>query len=267
MIDKRTFIFISFAYQCFMCLHSLFAVCCSSVLSNIATVARVVGELWVGAAVGRRVPDVQVHVRAERVEAGVLDAPTGHLRLAAEGRVRRRRYGRDGRHRGWSFMLEVALVGRALRRPDGSEQTGHGWEAAGTREVWLRRKDTRSVRSRQRLTDNKPFNVHKTTKVSASMILSRRPPSLPLAQLAVWVHWVFVVVLENTNSPHAAINIMTNNGRMCDFTTRPQCLTDVRLTSVILSFYCPRWRIINRVLRQTAASLRKKKPSEKVQFW
>lgn len=75
-------------------------------------------------------------MRAEGVEAGVLDRSAGRLWLPAEGRVRRGDGGHGG-HRGRSLRLEVALVGLALRRPDGSEQTGHGREAAGAREVWL----------------------------------------------------------------------------------------------------------------------------------
>lgn len=105
--------------------------------SNISAVAGVVGELRVGAAVGRGVPYVQVHVRAERVEAGVLDGGAPPLRLPSEGGVRGCDGG-DGGDRGGSFRLEVvSLVGLALRRPDGSEQAGHGREAAGPRKVWL----------------------------------------------------------------------------------------------------------------------------------
>lgn len=112
-----------------------FFVCCF--VLNISTVARVVGELRVGAAVGRRVPYVQVHVWAERVEVGVLDRSAGALWLPGEGRARRGDGGHGG-HRGRPLRLEVALVGLALRRPDGAEQAGHGGEAAGSREVWLK---------------------------------------------------------------------------------------------------------------------------------
>ena len=70
-----------------------------SFILNISTVAGVVGELGVGAAVGGRVPYVQVHVRAERVEAGVLDRPVGPTWIPAEGRVWWG-VGCDGRHGG-----------------------------------------------------------------------------------------------------------------------------------------------------------------------
>lgn len=73
-------------------------------------------------------------MRAKRVEAGELVRGTPPLQLPAE---RRMRWG-DGRHRGGPFRLEVALVGIALRGPDGSEQAGHGREAASPREVCLR---------------------------------------------------------------------------------------------------------------------------------
>lgn len=102
--------------------------------SDVSTVAGVVGELWVGAAIGRRVPDVQVHVRPERVEAGELVGPGAPLRLPAEWGVRRGDGGDGGhgRHRGGSLGWEVVLWG-----PDGAEQAGHGREAAGPREIWL----------------------------------------------------------------------------------------------------------------------------------
>lgn len=110
---------------------------------NISTVARVVGELWVRAAVGGWVPYVQVHVRAERVEAWVLDWCTPPLLLSTVGGMRRG----DGGHGGGSLRVEVALVGHALGRPDGSKQAGHGREAAGPREVWLWRKETKTIRA------------------------------------------------------------------------------------------------------------------------
>lgn len=104
-----------------------------SFLSNVSAVARVVGELRVGAAVGGRVPYVQVHVRAEGVEAGVVDGRVPPLRLPAEGGVRLT----DGRDGGGAFGLVLAVVGLALWGPDGSKQTGHGGEAAGPREERL----------------------------------------------------------------------------------------------------------------------------------
>lgn len=79
---------------------------------------------------------------AEGVEVGVLDRSAGALRLAAERGVRRGDGG-HGRHRGRPLMLEVALVRGALGGPDGPEQAGHGREAAGAREVWLRRTERR----------------------------------------------------------------------------------------------------------------------------
>lgn len=108
---------------------------------NISAVAGVVGELRVGAAVGGGVPYVQVHVWAKRVEAGELVWDTSPLQLPAVRRVRRG----DGRHRGGTFRLKVALVGIALGGPDGSKKAGHGREAAGPREVWLRRTETKSL--------------------------------------------------------------------------------------------------------------------------
>lgn len=80
-------------------------------------------------------------MRAERVEAGVLDWCTPPLWLPAEGRMRRG----DGGHGGGSLRLEVAVVGLALGRPDGSKQTGHGREAAGPREVWLWRTERKMI--------------------------------------------------------------------------------------------------------------------------
>jgi len=112
---------------------------------NISAVAGVVGELRVGAAVGGRVPYVQVHVRAEGVEARVLDGGAVALGLPGEGGVRRG----DRGHRGRPLGVEVALVGLALRRPDGPEQAGHGGEAAGTREVWLEGERERGERERE----------------------------------------------------------------------------------------------------------------------
>lgn len=78
-------------------------------------------------------------MRAKRVEAGELVWGTSPLQLPAVRRVRRG----DGRHGGGTFRLKVALVGIALWGPDGSEKAGHGREAAGPREVWLRRTETR----------------------------------------------------------------------------------------------------------------------------
>lgn len=104
-----------------------------SFILNISAVARVVGELRVGAAVGSRVPYVQVHVWAEWVEAGVLDGRVPPLWLPAEGGVRLT----DGRDRGGALGLVLGVVGLALWGPDGSEQTGHGREAAGPGEVRL----------------------------------------------------------------------------------------------------------------------------------
>lgn len=112
----------------------------SSLFLNISTVAGVVGQLRVGAAVGRRVPYVQVHVGPEWVEAGVLE-PVGPLRLPVEGRVRRGDGG-HGEHGGRSLRWEVALG-----RPDGAEQAGHGGQAASTREVWLEDESGEVIRS------------------------------------------------------------------------------------------------------------------------
>lgn len=110
----------------------------SFILLNISAVARVIGELRVGAAVGGRVPYVQVHVRAKRVEAGVLDGRIPPLWLPAEGGVRMA----DGRDRGGPLGLVLGVVGLALWGPDGSKETGHGGEAAGPREVWLWRTES-----------------------------------------------------------------------------------------------------------------------------
>lgn len=98
-------------------------------MSHVATVTRIVGQLRVGAATGRRVPDVQVHVGAEGVKAGVLLGWAAAARLPAEGSVR------GDRCR--ALLVEVALVGLALRGPNGAKQTGHGGEATRAREVWL----------------------------------------------------------------------------------------------------------------------------------
>lgn len=106
---------------------------------NVSAVAGVVGELRVGAAVGGGVPYVKVHVRAKRVEAGELVGGASPLQLPAERRMRRG----DGRHGGGPLRLEVALVGVALRGPDGAEQAGHGREAASPREVRLRGTEAR----------------------------------------------------------------------------------------------------------------------------
>lgn len=73
-------------------------------------------------------------MRAERVEAGVLQRSAGPHRLPNEGGVGRG----DGGHRSRSLGLEVTLVGLALGCPDGAEQAGHGGETAGTGEVRLR---------------------------------------------------------------------------------------------------------------------------------
>lgn len=83
------------------------------VRSSVCAVARVVGELRVGAAVrGRVVPDVQVHVGAEGVEAGEV---LRGKRLWSEGRHRRDGHG--------ALRLEVALIRLALRSPDRAKQT------------------------------------------------------------------------------------------------------------------------------------------------
>lgn len=82
--------------------------------SSVCAVARVVGELRVGAAVGGRVvPDVQVHVGAERVEAGEV------LRGKRLWRVGGPRGGGHG-----ALGVEVARIRLALRGPDRAEQTG-----------------------------------------------------------------------------------------------------------------------------------------------
>lgn len=122
----------------------MFALICKvchffSFILNISAVARVVGELRVGAAVGGRVPYVQVHVRAKWVEAGVLNGCVPPLRLAAEGGVRLA----DGRDWGGPLGMVLGVAGLALWGPDGSEETGHGGEAAGPREVWLWRMENR----------------------------------------------------------------------------------------------------------------------------
>lgn len=111
---------------------------CRFPILNISTVARVVGELRVGAAVGGGVPYVKVHVRPKWVEAGELVWSTSPLQLPAKRRMR----WSNGRHGGGPFRLKVALVGITLRGPDGSEQAGHGREAARPREVWLWRTET-----------------------------------------------------------------------------------------------------------------------------
>lgn len=77
-------------------------------------------------------------MRAKRVEAGELVWSASPLYLPAEGRMRRG----DGGHGGGPLRLKVALVGIALRGPDGAEQAGHGREAARPREVWLWRTET-----------------------------------------------------------------------------------------------------------------------------
>lgn len=141
MIKEHSFLS-PFFYISLFYMFALIVNVCRFVL-NISTVARVVGELWVRAAVGGWVPYVQVHVRAERVEAWVLDRRTPPLLLSAVGGMRRG----DGGHGGGSLRVEVALVGHALGRPDGSKQAGHGREAAGPREVWLWRKETKTIRA------------------------------------------------------------------------------------------------------------------------
>lgn len=75
----------------------------------------------------------------KRVEAGELVGGASGLQLPAEGRARRG----DGGHGGRPLRLKVALVGVALRGPDGAKQAGHGREAAGAREVRLRRTEAR----------------------------------------------------------------------------------------------------------------------------
>ena len=76
-------------------------------------------------------------MRAEGVEAGVLQEPTGAAGLPAEGGHVDRGHRRHRGHGGRAVRLELALVGVALRGPDGAEQAGHGRQAAGTVEVWL----------------------------------------------------------------------------------------------------------------------------------
>lgn len=85
--------------------------------SSVCAVARVIGELGVGAAVrGRVVPDVQVHVGAEWVEGGeVLRG-----KWLWKG-VRRRRDGHG------ALGVKVALIRLTLRSPDRAEQTGGDW--------------------------------------------------------------------------------------------------------------------------------------------
>lgn len=61
-------------------------------------------------------------MRAEWVEAGVLDGRVPPLWLPAEGGVRLT----DGRDGGGPLRLVLGVVGLALWGPDGSEQTGHG---------------------------------------------------------------------------------------------------------------------------------------------
>lgn len=72
-------------------------------------------------------------MRAEWVEARVLDGCVPPLWLPAEGGVRLA----DGGNGGGSLGLVMAVVGLALWSPDGSKETGHRREAAGPREVWL----------------------------------------------------------------------------------------------------------------------------------
>lgn len=87
-------------------------------MSHVATVTGIIGQLRVGAATGRRVPDVQVHVGAEWVKAGVLLGRAAAARLPAEGGVR------GDRCR--ALLVEVALVRLALGGPNRAKQTGHG---------------------------------------------------------------------------------------------------------------------------------------------
>lgn len=82
--------------------------------SHVCTVARVVGELGVGAAVrGRVVPDVEVHMGAERVKDGKV---LRGKRLWSERRHRRDGYGTLG--------MKVTGIWLALRSPDRTKQTG-----------------------------------------------------------------------------------------------------------------------------------------------
>lgn len=80
-------------------------------------------------------------MRAEWVESGVLRGTTGTLGLPCEGRVGRGDRGHGSR----PLRVKVALVGLALRSPDGAKQTGHGRQAAGPGEVRLWRKRMTSV--------------------------------------------------------------------------------------------------------------------------
>ena len=64
---------------------------------------------------------------AEGVKAGVLLGWAAASRLPAEGGVGGDGVGGDGRR---ALLVEVALVGLALRGPDGAEQAGHGGETA-----------------------------------------------------------------------------------------------------------------------------------------
>lgn len=81
---------------------------------------------------------------AEGVEAGVLLGAAHAPRLPVEGGVR---WG-DGADRGHrvhgdrALWLEVALVWLTLGGPDGTEQTGHGGQAPGAGEIWLRGKQS-----------------------------------------------------------------------------------------------------------------------------
>lgn len=83
-------------------------------VSHVCAVARVIGELRVGAAVrGRVVPDVQVHMGAERVKDGEV---LRGKRLWSEGRHWRDGYGTLG--------MKVTGIWLALRSPDRAKQTG-----------------------------------------------------------------------------------------------------------------------------------------------
>lgn len=87
--------------------------------SGVSAVARVVGQLRVGASVAGRVPDVQVHVGAEGVEVGVMFGWAGGARLTVERCV-----GGVWRNGGRAVWLEMALVRLSVRSPDRTKQAG-----------------------------------------------------------------------------------------------------------------------------------------------